>query len=69
MARPKFTPDDEQAATLASLRRIAAERERLDREADPLIAQAKKLGIPVLTVAEALGVTRKTVYRHLGHRM
>lgn len=76
MARPKFTPTDEQAQTLAALRQIGARRAtieqevaRLGAEADPLIAKAQQQHIPVLAVAEALKVTRKTVYRHRGQKM
>jgi transcriptional regulator of acetoin/glycerol metabolism len=69
MARPAFTPDDEQRKTLDVLARIAAARARLDDEADATIKKAKRQDIPVSRIAETLGVERKTVYRHLGRPM
>ncbi|MGI5247522.1 hypothetical protein [Dactylosporangium sp. CA-139066] len=69
MARPAFTPDDDQRKTLAVLARIAAARAKLDVEADGAIKRAKEQDIPIAHIAETLGVERKTVYRHLGRPM
>lgn len=69
MARPAFTPDDEQGKTLAVLARIAAARAKLDAEADEAIHLANDQHIPIARIAETLNVERKTVYRHLGRQM
>ncbi len=69
MARPAFTPDDEQSKTLVVLARIAAARAKLDTDADLAIKKANDQQIPIARIAETLKVERKTVYRHLGRPM
>ena len=69
MARPAFDPSDEQSRILATLRRLAARQAKLTAETDQVIATAHDHGIPIAWIAGALGRQRKTVYRHLGHRM
>lgn len=69
MARPTFTPDNEQRRVLDALARLAAEKDRIDEKMDPLMARAVELKVPVSHIAASAKVVRKTVYRHLGKAM
>jgi len=69
MARPTFSPDEEQRRVLDALARLAAQKEKILKEMDPLIARAVELNVPISHIAERAKVMRKTVYRHLGKRM
>jgi len=68
MPRPKYAPatEDEQRV-FGLLLRLGKRRKRLQDEIDAALADARRLDIPVAVAAEAVGVDRKTVYRHLGH--
>lgn len=69
MARPTFSPNDDQRTVLDALQRVAQKRARVDEETDRLIAEADQLAIPIKQIAEHARLTRKTIYRHLGRPM
>jgi hypothetical protein len=68
MARPKYSPttEDEQRV-YGLLLRLGKRKKRLQEEIDAALAEAKRHEVPVAAAADALGVDRKTVYRHTGH--
>jgi hypothetical protein len=53
------------ADVLAVLRRNAAARARLLAERDQLIREARDANVPVVWIAEAVGLTRMQVHRIL----
>lgn len=65
MPRPPFAPTDQQRARLAKLARLGRRRRALYEEIWAEVAAAHAEKIPVLHIAEQLGVERKTVYGHL----
>lgn len=50
-------------ALLAELRRNAKKRSDTIQERDVLIRRAKDAGVPVVKIAEAVGLTRQQVHR------
>jgi predicted transcriptional regulator len=50
-------------AILAELRRNAKKRADATAERDGLIVRAKAAGIPVVKIAEAVGLTRQQIHR------
>jgi hypothetical protein len=69
MPRPKWVPDEVRRRKVDKLVRIAKRRAALDAEYRTLLgelADPNRDDVPVTYLAERLGTTRKTVYRHLG---
>lgn len=66
MARPTFSPDDEQARILSELAELADRRKTIETRTNQLIAEATKTAVPIYWIAYHAAMTRKTVYRHLG---
>jgi hypothetical protein len=70
MARPKYSPaTDDERRVLAVLLRLGKRRKRLQEEIDAALAEARDLDMPVAVAADAVGMDRKTVYRHTGKPM
>ncbi len=69
MARPAFAPDDTQRRTLRELESVAARIDVANTRLTELIAAAQAQGVPIEHIARAASVTKKTVYRRLGHPM
>jgi len=68
MPRPKWEPDERQAA---ALNRAAALRDtaiRADAEFRAAVKAAADLGVIPTAIAERLGMERKSAYRLLGHK-
>lgn len=69
MAKPAFTPDDNQKRLLATVKRTAKKKEAAEAEYKQALADCAQADIPILRLSEELGVERKTIYRHLGRSM
>jgi hypothetical protein len=72
MSRPPWTPDEARRKKLDRLVRLAQRRDALDAEYRTLLgvlADPQQDAVPINHIADRLGLTRKTVYRHLGRSM
>ena len=69
MAKPFWEPTPEQRRILAAIKRAAAKRDEAEAAYRRQLAVGTEAAIPITYIAEALGVERKTVYRHLGKKM
>lgn len=69
MPRPKWTPTDEQRQLIDAAVLAYQHHTEAQRAYEQALAEAEQHDVAISALAEALGVTRKTVYRHLGHPM
>jgi AcrR family transcriptional regulator len=69
MPRPKWTPTDEQRQLIDAAVRAYQLHVDAQQAYVQALAEAERHAVAISALAEALGVTRKTVYRHLGHPM
>lgn len=61
--------DEEQKKLLAAVIRAAKKATDAETEYKRLLAECAAADVPILQIAAALGVQRKTIYRHLGRPM
>lgn len=69
MPRPKWIPTDEQQQLIDTAVRAYQHHTKAQQVYAQALAEAEQHDVAISALAEALGVTRKTVYRHLGHPM
>lgn len=66
VARPKWTPQTkEQRQAIAAVAKAAERATLADAQLWDAVASAHALDVPPAFLAEALGVSRGTIYRHL----
>ncbi len=69
MPRPKWIPTDEQRQLIDTAVRAYRNHTEAQQAYAQALVEAEQHDVAISALAEALGVTRKTVYRHLGHPM
>ncbi len=69
VAKPPFTPDDNQKKLLAALKRAHKKISDADAEYKRILAECAEAKIPVAHLADTVGTERKSIYRHLGRSM
>ena len=68
MPRPKWEPDERQAAALNRAAALHDTATRADADFRAAVKAAADLGVIPTAIAERLGMERKSVYRLLGHK-
>jgi len=73
MAKQRYSPDDEVAAEIAAAVELFQRKQEIDAQykaaLSKLADRENGRGVPIAHLAAALGVERKTIYRHLGRSM
>jgi len=69
MSRPPWSPNADQRRLLVAVKRAHAKKAQVDAEYKKALADAAAAEIPILHIANEIGVERKTVYRNLGRSM